>query len=360
MLAKHTAYMALSAILLSGCNAIKPEATKYELGVLEEAKYPYRTPSQFKESLISLGNILNTTKGETVFQVTPIANKTGARELPVDLTFNTRVAVNYMTGERITQVNYDPETRLNNQAVTQLRSARLIVPHYRIVGSVVAMDKSVSETGTEKNGDIIFGKGTGQTRMRAQGADNLEKAKITMAFMLEDVPTGKLWPGLAIKNTIEVFKLNKGNDFGFSINGTGVSMSGRLRLQNGIQTAADRLVEYSILQLFGELFDVTYWLDPAKRASDPDVVHSLIKGFNKDKKSQVAEIQVLLIKHGLSPSDVEPKYARRLVVDGAMGPVTNAYIRAFIRKQHLAINPEDLGEVYSHLLFAFPNPLRDG
>jgi len=243
--------------LISGCSAT---LTKTEIQEMENVRVPEENATPYRDALDALGIMIEKyAEAREIFQVKPVINKAGGTELPFNLTDMVVSTINSLAGRRLLLVPYDPKYAIAEATTGGKRIKRTVHPTITIAGSITEFDKNIDVQGSNSLFDVIFGGGRGETDIGAEIDNWKSKSRITLDFHTIDYKRDIYLPRKQVSNTIYVYEIQKSNEIGFSIYGSGIGSSGKLKIKQGPHRAVRNLVEFSILELFGKFYDLPYW-----------------------------------------------------------------------------------------------------
>lgn len=333
--------------LLSGC---APQISEKDMQRIGEESKPQRKITEYKEGLEALNRIINSGIGNPLyFQIKPVRNKTGTEDLPYDITEIVNTSVNSLSGELLqvvshsfeytaNELNMNPNLYRRRPELDEIHIKRQ-VPNLVVSGAITEFDKNISEreSGVDLEGYIpaqIEGRQV-DTDLMASFAKGEAVSRITLDLRLEHYNNQIQLPGSQVSNTILVFELEREQNFGFMIYGSGMSLTGRIRFKQGFHQAVRNLVDYSVLQLMGKFYSMPYW--KTLGASALDESQKLLAKWRHDfsklpLKVQIAQIQNWLMRYNLEPVYADGVMERQIVSQeyGRFGRTTQAFALQFL------------------------------
>ncbi len=349
------------ATCLSGCGAsLTPKMTKDEKNAMTESQYPFMQASLYSNALGRMGTVINNSVSyRKIIQSKEIGNTAGGNELPFNLTNMVINSVSEFSGSSLLVVPYDPQYIINDYQ-TGGKGTR-VLPDVIIGGSITEFDKDIEGDSSSVDLDVLISHHGEEADIGLGMGGSKKMSRVVLDLYLLDYKTHAVIPKMNVSNTIHVLEMDKDHDFGFAIWGSGMGIGGRIERKQGFHKAMRNLVEYSILQLFGKYYDLPYWRLLGMNIADPDVTHSMLKGFHaKNRSQQVMEIQNWLRRYPLGPVTISEHGGgtfQQIPVDGYLDPVTQGFINKFMKKYAPGRAVNSLDAVYVALveLGTFPS-----
>lgn len=352
--------MMLILFILSSCVPdIAPPLTDTEKKAFQDSQYPFAQATLYANALEQMGKVINdTVPYRKNIQPMEINNTAGGKELPFNLTNIVINSVSYFSGPSIAVVPHDPTFTLQD-AQTGGKGTRLL-PDILIGGSITEFDKDIEGSSSSIDLDILISHHGTEMDSELGGDKSSRLSRVVLDLYLLDYETHAVIPGGHVSNTVHVMQLDKNNNFGFAIWGSGMGIEGEIMKKQGFHKAVRNLVEYSILQLFGKYYGLPYWKLLGMKTPDRDVLRSLHKTFKaKSRKQQVYEVQKWLARYKLAPviNHIDGRQYYRIPTDGVLSPLTVAFIDKYKKLYAPAIKTNDMFSIYRSLVEngAFPN-----
>lgn len=325
---KHTllrgACLLLGLLLIAGCAPTwKPE----ELERVESGSQPAPQNSDFQSALRSIGRVINASgEAEKIFFVQPTGDKSQSEGLPVEITDMIVSSVNQLAGSSVLHAPY-----AQMEAVLQKYDHPALV----ISGAISEFDQDIEVKASginlnalitpEIEGEIV----DFDLNAEFNKAENV--SRIGIDFHLFDGSTGLYVPDVNCTNSILLYDIQKNRQWRFIIFGTGFTRWGKIQLKQGIHEGVRKLVDYSMLQLFGTYYNLPYWrtlgIDTPQQGRE--VLMDWRRRFlNQAQPQQILTIQRLLLKYPLNTVYVDGVMQDRNALAaevGQFGPVTQAF-----------------------------------
>jgi hypothetical protein len=122
----------------------------------------------------------------------------------------------------------------------------------------------------------------GQKGTMDGGMDRQSKiTKLAITFNPADIKTGNFVPRSSTKNKITINQKSSGNEFAFSILGTGIGVDNALTKAQGVHSSITILIELSVVEVLGRLTNYPYWLLTGGKVNS-DIVSHLSSRFLRD------------------------------------------------------------------------------
>ena len=227
--------------LLFGC--IKEQTNLENL----EAK---QDSTKYDKALRKMNNMVAVFNEKSIgIAVTSIENKTSALgKLPQNITTMVNTSFNNM-GNNIINI-------YNAIAIPDTNSTK---DTYYIYGAIIKYDTLESSRKGREGG--ISGSYQGQS-FDGDGSVNYENSmsNIGISFNVSSLKKGIYLPRVSTTNEIKIQRKSNGNDFGFSILGTGFGINNDNMKSHGVHEALNILVNFSAIELIGKIGNLPYWL----------------------------------------------------------------------------------------------------
>jgi len=313
--------------IMTGCG---PSITPQEYQRMETGNTVRVQNTDFQQALRILGEQINT-DGEipSFFMVEPIENKSGQAQAPPEITNMVITSVNQVNGQYLGHVNYSPDLVLPEGS-----------PQFIIRGAISEFDQNISvkESGMDVNlflspeieNEII------DIDVNAEFDQAETVSHIVIDFHLLDAQTG-LYSEINCSNHILLYDIVKNRQWRFIIFGSGLTRWGKIQVKQGAHEAVRKLVDYSMLQLFGTYYRLPYW--KAFGLNEPEYGRELLSIWRrqflrgKTEPEQYAEIQRLLLKYPLREvyvgGTLRTLYEMYTEEYGDFGEITHAFALKF-------------------------------
>jgi hypothetical protein len=267
---------------LSGCvshNTIAPEIALAPSSITQKQ-------SQYSNALERLGEMMET-YGDTVIAMTvpPVINETGGigqGTLPQNVTMMVESALQNIGA----QVLVMPHGKTS----IQLAFAKG-TPPFSIRGAITEFDAQT--TGKRSGGQIgVYYK---DADLGAESEAELASGTLAIDFLVLDNATNAYCPGVKVSVKATIQKQSENRGFSFSILGNGFGVSGSTSVQTPVHHVLNLMIEYSMVQLVGQMMNYPYWI--AIQGSDPDyrMVRKLGKSFSKKPNERKVTLITFLL-----------------------------------------------------------------
>ncbi len=280
-------------LLLTACG---PSLTQEEEDRLDFGNTPVPEDTEFQDALHVLGRLIGT-GGESpnIFLVEIIHNITEKKDIPSEVTDMVITSVNHIA-------RFAEEYVLQAFSLVEGRE----YPQLIITGSVTEFDQNISvkQEGIDLNfflspeieNEVI------DIDLNAEFDKTETASRIAIDFHLVDSKTGYYVPSVNCNNSILVYELEKNRQWRFVIYGSGVTKWGKIKIKQGTHEAVRKLVDYSMMQLFGTYYNLPYWRMMGMETPEQGrkVLSAWRHRFSKKKPvDQILTIQKLLLKYSL-------------------------------------------------------------
>ena len=375
-----TLSLLIALILTAGC---APKISEQDRQRVTEMSRPQYQNTTYTKALNKIGRVLNKGIGmPTFFQVKPVQNKTGAAALPLDVTEIVLTSVNNLSGTLLKVIPYYPDY------LPEFSNAGLNpdIPDVTITGAITQYDKDLSKETDEwdfvgyaptrleglrrrdgKTGDDIEGD------LEAFFGSSESMSRVAVDLRLMDYKARSFYPGMQVVNTILIFELERENNLGFMIYGSGLTRTGRISMKQGLHQALRNLIDYSILQLLGMYYNLPFWraLDDAANVDGTDLLNQWYTQFSQLPPAyQISQLQNWLMRFNIPNVYADGRLYQAIPEEEftQFGRVTQAFTLAFLYeyapRQTLLISrvesgnfpqsPHDLSKLYRMMLNAVP------
>ncbi|NEW61293.1 hypothetical protein GSY74_08355 [Sulfurovum sp. bin170] len=272
--------VAVSMLFFAGCSA--PEIKlEQDGGAISVVKTNYSEALKNANGMVSIFN-----NGQPVeIYVTPIVDRTNSGgKLPKNITSIVNSSFNSIGDKIITIANIKGKKFSKNK-------------FYRINGAITEFDLiEASGSGMDAAGQATYNnqQGTIDAGMKREN----KTTKLTIVFNPEDVRTRNFVPRASTKNKITIEQKSSGNEFAFSILGTGVGVDNALTKAQGTHSSITILIELSVVEVLGRLVNYPYWLLTGGGVNS-DVVSNLSIRFLRDPlNKKIQKVSYLLALQG--------------------------------------------------------------
>ncbi len=350
-------------VLLTACG---PSLTQEEEEYLDFGNTPVPADTEFQDALHVLGRLIGS-GGEVprIFGVGAIQNITEKKDIPSEVTDMVITGVNQIA-------RFAEEYVLHTPALIEEPEHHQVI----ITGSVTEFDQNISvkQEGIDLNfflspeieNEVI------DIDLNAEFDKTETASRIAIDFHLVDTSTGYYVPSVNCNNSILVYELEKNRQWRFVIYGSGVTKWGKIKIKQGTHEAVRKLVDYSMMQLFGTYYNLPYWRMMGMET--PEQGRKVLSGWRRrfsQKKpvDQILTIQKLLLKYSLGQVLGQTGFVNQdalYEVAGNYEKITKGFILKFLY-MHVPNSPlvaifekdsiedlESLGDLYIILLQHLP------
>lgn len=261
--------------------------------------------STYSSALGKLGRLTQIYKTSAVrIQTTGVVDDTGVSqssggEIPFDVTEMIKSAVNRVGG-KIVFVPYDPVYLKNQAALNFTTLENKTRPDIVLQGGITEYDRSLEVKGDSYDIGGDFGRGLGEWGVDA-GMDNKESvSSVTLDINVMDFETMAMIPRVQAVNSIRIYKGMQEGEFGFSVFGASLGLSGSIKKIQGHHAAVRTLVELSVLEVVGKYLRLPYWKClGGEMQPDPIVIENVKDAyFASSKTRKILMLQRLLPLYG--------------------------------------------------------------
>lgn len=330
--------------MLSGCS-LTPRLSEREKELLVTSPSPYTKATAYSDALEQLGGMLEAygyPSEPYVIQGRHIINKTACKNLPLDITDIIKTAVNKIDGN-VLYAKFDPDYIIG-EVQTGNPNIQRKLPVVVLDGAITECDENLDSGGFGVDVDLMFGEGSSETDIGAGGNKDSGYSRIALDLHLMDYGNQTLIPKKQSSMAVDVWSLNKSYSFGFQVDGSGLGIDGQRKVTQGRHDAIRILVELSVLQLVGRLFEVPYWRCVQGAEADSATLKMIKKNFNAaSREVQVSTTQALLSRHGY-----------RVKVTGQMNEETRRAMDRYVVTTNQEMEPVIGANLYTHLYVTMP------
>ena len=283
--------IAISLLLLSGCNGTAPEVQLAKTGseILE-------VQTDYTRVLEGLNGMIQVFHGEPMsVYIDTIENKTAARgKLPADMTDIVKTSFNKI-GDYVTIIYDDNSENLKRSDV------------YKINGAITEFDVVYAEDrGVNGAGQATYHGQRGDTDFSAD--KEAQKIQIALNFNPSDLHGGNYISRTSTSNKVTVEKKSSANAFALSILGTGFGLNNAITKSQGIHASLVVLAEFSTVEVLGKLGKFPYWLLSSGGKVNRDVVNHLSRTFLREplnkKIEMISYLFALKGTNGIQPTRI--------------------------------------------------------
>lgn len=252
---------------LAACAPITPTISEAERQELAEKATPYANDIGYTQALTRLGRMIaaipDSNRELIRIQAKPIVNSSLSsqgmgEDVPLDITNMVITALNNLSSvERLLVIPYDPNYYVATKQTDIIVGAAQLTPNLILAGSITEFDKDVEATGTGFDADISDG-GKAATDFGISANNRGKMSRVTLDLYLIDASINAVIPGLSVSNTVNVMEVEKGREVSFRIYGGGFGINGQISHTQGFQRAVRTLVGYSVVQLLGRFYELSY------------------------------------------------------------------------------------------------------
>jgi hypothetical protein len=272
--------VAMSILLFEGCSAPEIKLNQND-GKISKVKTNYSTALRDTNGMI---NIFNNGNPVEIY-VDPIVDRTNSGgKLPKNISTTVNSSFNAIGDKVITISNIKGKKFSKNKL-------------YRIKGAITEFDL-IEASG---NGMDAAGQGTYKNQQGTIDAGMKREnktTKLTIVFNPEDIRTRNLVPLASTNNKITIEQKSSGNEFAFSILGSGIGIDNALTKAQGTHSSITILIELSVVEVLGRLLNYPYWLLTGGDVNR-DVVSDLSVKFIRDKLNRkIQKVSYLLSLKG--------------------------------------------------------------
>ena len=338
-------------LVLSGCS-LTPPLTQEEKDRYLKPPSPYAKATSYSDALEELGAMLEAYGHPSeayVIQGRQVINKTACTNLPLNITDMIKTAVNKVGGN-VLYSTFDPDYIIGEVQTGNPNMSRRL-PVVVLEGAITECDENLDTQSQGINADLMIGGGDSEVDLGGGANKDSDHARIALDLHLMDYSTQTLIPRKQSALAVDVWNLSKSYNFGFQVQGSGLGIDGRRKITQGKHDAVRILVELSVLQVLGRLFEVPYWRFIPEAEEDQAVLRMISRNFSQvSGEIQIQTTQALLRRHGYP-----------VEVSGRLDAATRAAIDHYATTTEASL-PREIGpELYVHLFVNMPlsqPPLR--
>ena len=277
---KLSALVAIGMLLFGGCSA--PEIIMgQDDGKITSKNTNYSDALRNVNGMIS---IFNRGKPVEIF-VDPIKDSTNAGgKLPKNISTIVNSSFNAIGSNVITIADIKGKKFSKNK-------------FYRIRGAITEFDLiEASGQGLDAAGQATYKNQQGT--LDAGLSRESKTTKLTIVFNPEDLKTKTFIPRTSTKNTITINQKSSGNEFAFSILGSGIGIDNALTKAQGVHSSITILIELSVVEVLGRLVKYPYWVLTGGEVNS-DVASHLLATFLRDRlNKKIIKVSYLLAIKG--------------------------------------------------------------
>lgn len=245
-----TAFIALT---LCSCGWITGQTDDEEVKDLEKDMRAEKRTTVFEKSLIKFGLML---KGygipDTPVQSKNIGNQTAEQSVPTDLYVMVSTTVSKI-GKPLIFIPYDVQYVVGE--TTTGGNIQRIYPKVVITGGITGFDQDMVEKEREMEAEGGWAGASGGGRVSAEGG----LSRVTIDLSMMDYKTQVFFSGVVTSNSICLRKDKLGWGVFAYYMGNGASFDYDLKHKQGVHAGLRTVVEFSLIELLGKMFEVPYW-----------------------------------------------------------------------------------------------------
>jgi hypothetical protein len=278
---------------LCSCSWITAGTDDEEVKDLEKDMRAEKRVTVFEESLIKLGVML---KGygvpDTPVQSKNIGNETAEKSVPTDLYVMVSTTIGKI-GKPLIFIPYDVQYVIGE--TTTGGNIQRIYPKMVVAGGITGFDQDMVEKEREVEAEGGWAGASGGGRMSAEGG----LSRVTVDLSMLDYKTQVYFSGVVTSNSVCLRKDKLGWGVFAYYMGNGASFDYSLKHKQGVHAALRTVVEFSMIELIGKMFEVPYWKCIDGAAPDVRMMERMRDEFSylpEDK--QALKLKKLLFLHG--------------------------------------------------------------
>jgi hypothetical protein len=320
---------------LCSCSWITAGTDDQEVRDLEKDMRAEKRTTVFEESLIKLGLML---KGygvpETPVQSKNIGNESAEKSVPTDLYVMVSTTISKI-GKPLVFIPYDVQYVVGE--TTTGGTIQRIYPKVVVTGGITGFDQDMVEKEREMEAEGGWAGASGGGRVSAEGG----LSRVTIDLSMMDYKTQAFFSGVIISNSICLRKDKLGWGVFAYYMGNGASFDYSLKHKQGVHAALRTVVEFSMIELLGKMFEVPYWKCIDGAAPDARMMERIRDEFAylpEDK--QALKLKKMLFLHGC---DVQKDV-----------PVIQAFEEKIIRTEMNSRSCASMAELYVKLWETVP------
>lgn len=272
--------IAISIMLFVGCSPKMEDMNE------NKGRQIGKVQTNYSRALRNVDGMISVFNGNAVeIYVDPITDKTNSGgKLPRNITTIVNSSFNSIGKKVITVSNIKGKKFTKNK-------------FYRIKGAITEFDLlEVSGQGVDAAGQGTYQDQQGTVDARLKKEDKI--TNLTIVLNPEDVRTKNLVPLASTKNKIIIDQKSKGNEFAFSILGTGIGVDNAITKAHGTHSSITILIELSVVEVLGRLLNYPYWILTGGKVNR-DIVSNLSSKFLRDPLSKkIEKVSYLLLLEG--------------------------------------------------------------
>lgn len=295
----------------------------------------------YQQALRTLGRAINAGgEPESLFVVDTVENHSGKKDVPPDITNMVITSVSHLarTGDAVKHAFYDPETTDYKKYVEEYG-----FPCYILSGAISEFDQELS---IEEHGfDLNFFLSPEIEDEIVDFDANVEfsqaktVSRIAIDFHLREADTNMFVSEVNCSNSILLYDIEKDRQWRFIIHGSGLLRWGKIRVKHGAHEAIRLLTDYSMLQLFGNFYELPYWR--ALGETSPEIGREILSMWRQEfrdvpQEDQIFLLQMLLRKYPLqevfiqgvfkSLDDIETEMIRFKLTEQTLDKMRNEHL----------------------------------
>ena len=244
---------ACMALTLCSCAWMTAQTGDEEVKDLEKDMRAEKRTTVFEESLGRFGLML---KGygipDTPVQSKNIGNQTAEQSVPTDLYVMVATTVSKI-GKPLIFIPYDVQYVIGE--TTTGGSIQRIYPKVVITGGITGFDQDMVEKEREMEAEGGWAGASGGGHVSAEGG----LSRVTIDLSMLDYKTQAYFSGVVTSNSICLRKDKLGWGVFAYYMGNGASFDYDLKHKQGVHAALRTVVEFSLIELLGKMFEVPYW-----------------------------------------------------------------------------------------------------
>jgi hypothetical protein len=278
---------------MCSCSWITAGTDDEEVRDLEKDMRAEKRTTVFEESLIKLGLML---KGygvpETPVQSKNIGNETAEKSVPTDLYVMVSTTISKI-GKPLIFIPYDVQYVVGE--TTTGGNIQRIYPKVVVAGGITGFDQDMVEKEREMEAEGGWAGASGGGRLSAEGG----LSRVTIDLSMLDYKTQVYFSGVVTSNSICLRKDKLGWGVFAYYMGNGASFDYSLRHKQGVHAALRTVVEFSMIELLGKMFEVPYWKCIDGAAPDARMMERIRDEFAyMPEDKQALKLKKLLFLHG--------------------------------------------------------------
>ncbi len=284
---------AFLALTLCSCAWMTAQTDNEEVKELEQDMRAEKRTTVFEKSLAQFGLML---KGygvpETPVQSKNIGNQTAEQSVPSDLYVMVSTTISKI-GKPLIFIPYDVQYVIGE--TTTGGNIQRIYPKVVIAGGITGFDQDMVEKEREMEAEGGWAGASGGGRLSTQGG----LSRVTIDLSMLDYKTQAYFPGVITSNSILLRKDRLGWGVFAYYMGNGASFDYDLKHKQGVHAALRTVVEFSLIELLGKMFEVPYWKCIDGAEPDLKMAERLRDEFSylpEDK--QALKLKKILFLHG--------------------------------------------------------------